>query len=66
MISRRDFLKLSGLGLTAFYASTRSKLIMRAQAAIPGGTLLPGDVPKYQTPLLIPPVMPKAGSPCSS
>jgi FtsP/CotA-like multicopper oxidase with cupredoxin domain len=62
MISRRDFLKLSGLGLTAFYGSTRGKLIMRAQAAIPGGTLLPGDVPKYQTPLLIPPVMPKAGT----
>jgi len=30
-------------------------------AAIPGGTLDPAAVPKYVTPLLIPPVMPKAG-----
>ena len=29
-------------------------------SAIPGGTLDPAAVPKYQTPLLIPPVMPKA------
>ncbi len=31
-----------------------------ALAAIPGGTLLPADVPKFRTPLLIPPVMPRA------
>jgi FtsP/CotA-like multicopper oxidase with cupredoxin domain len=29
---------------------------------IPGGTLAPGAIPKYATPLLIPPVMPKAGT----
>jgi len=29
---------------------------------IPGGTLDPLVIPKYQTPLLIPPVMPKAGT----
>src|SRR5215204_7207766 len=61
MISRRDFLKLSGAGIVALYASTRGKFVLRAQAAIPGGTLDPLFVPKYQTPLLIPPVMPKAG-----
>ena len=33
-----------------------------ASAQIPGGTLSPLDVPKYQTPLLIPPVMPTAGT----
>ncbi|MFZ3206669.1 MAG: multicopper oxidase [Pseudomonas sp.] len=32
-----------------------------ALAQIPGGSLDPGVVPKFQTPLLIPPVMPKAG-----
>ena len=37
-------------------------LHVKAQAAIPGGTLDPLAVPKYVTPLLIPPVMPKAGS----
>ena len=31
-------------------------------AQIPGGTLDPIAVPKYQTPLLIPPAMPKAGT----
>jgi len=62
MISRRDFLKLSGAGIVALYASTRGKFVLRAQAAIPGGTLDPGDILKYQTSLLIPPVMPKAGT----
>ena len=31
-------------------------------AAIPGGSLDPADVPKFVTPLLIPPVMPKAAT----
>jgi FtsP/CotA-like multicopper oxidase with cupredoxin domain len=31
-------------------------------AAIPGGTLEPGGIPKFVTPLLIPPVMPRAGT----
>ena len=34
----------------------------RAIAQIPGGTLDPTDVPKYVTPLLIPPVMPRAAT----
>ena len=33
-----------------------------ALAQIPGGTLSPADVPKFQTPLLIPPAMPRAGT----
>jgi spore coat protein A len=33
-----------------------------ALAQIPGGTLDPNSVPKYATPLLIPPVMPRAGT----
>ena len=32
-----------------------------AAAQIPGGTLAPGDVPKYGTTMLVPPVMPRAG-----
>jgi spore coat protein A, manganese oxidase len=62
MISRRDFLKLSGAGILSLYAGTRGKFTLRARAAIPGGTLDPKDVQKYVTPLLIPPVMPKAGT----
>src|SRR6266508_2657409 len=61
MISRRDFLKLSGAGVLSLYAASRGKFTLRARAAIPGGTLDPLTIPKYQTPLLIPPVMPKAG-----
>jgi FtsP/CotA-like multicopper oxidase with cupredoxin domain len=33
-----------------------------ALAAIPGGTLDPGHVAKFATPMLIPPVMPRAGT----
>ncbi|HLF73718.1 MAG TPA: multicopper oxidase [Anaerolineales bacterium] len=61
MISRRDFLKLSGAGVLSLYAASRGKFLPRAFAQIPGGTLDPSDVTKYVTPLLIPPVMPKAG-----
>ena len=34
--------------------------VLDARAQLPGGSLDPLSVPKYQTPLLIPPVMPKA------
>ena len=60
MLSRRDFLKLTGAGATALLVASRGKSTIRVKAAIPGGTLDPLSVPKYQTPLLIPPVMPKA------
>jgi len=62
MITRRQFLKVGAAGMAALYASTRGKFVMRAWAQIPGGTLDPGSVPKYVTPLLIPPVMPRAGT----
>ena len=62
MISRRDFLKLSGAGLLSLYATSHGKLILRGQAQIPGGTLDPHDVAKFVSPLLIPPVMPRAGT----
>jgi FtsP/CotA-like multicopper oxidase with cupredoxin domain len=62
MISRRDFLKISAAGLAALYVSTRTGSLRRVFARIPGGTLDPLSVPKYKTALLIPPVMPKAGT----
>jgi hypothetical protein len=61
MITRRCFLKLSGMGVLSLYTATHGKFILSARAQIPGGTLDPPAVPKYQTPLLIPPVMPRAG-----
>jgi FtsP/CotA-like multicopper oxidase with cupredoxin domain len=65
-VSRRDFLRISGgagVGLM-FVGQVGGQLfeIPVAAAAIPGGTLDPQQVPKYLTPLLIPPVMPRAGT----
>jgi spore coat protein A len=62
MISRRQFFKLTaatGVGL-AFATRWGSNGVRRVFAQIPGGTLDPGSVLKYQTPMLIPPVMPTA------
>ena len=60
MITRRTFLKYTtGTALT-WYAFNKLG-VLKALAQIPGGTLDPNMVPKFQTPLLIPPVMPKAG-----
>ena len=62
MISRRDFLKISAVVGTSALITARFRGVTRVFAApIPGGTLDPFAVTKYATPLLIPPVMPKAG-----
>jgi spore coat protein A, manganese oxidase len=62
MLSRRTFLKLTGTSTIGWYAATRFGWVQRAVAEIPGGTLNPSSVPKYVTPLLIPPVMPRAAT----
>jgi FtsP/CotA-like multicopper oxidase with cupredoxin domain len=63
--TRRTFIKWVGGAGAGFYLMGRFPG-MSAPAAlaipIPGGTLDPLSVPKYQTPLLIPPVMPRAGT----
>lgn len=62
MITRRTFLKCTaGATMLTLFGFDRLAGISRAIAQIPGGTLDPGDIPKYMTPLLIPPVMPRAG-----
>jgi spore coat protein A, manganese oxidase len=61
-LSRRTFIRAvggAGVGFALFVRMPGGAT--RAVAQIPGGTLLPGDVPKYVTPLLVPPVMPAAG-----
>jgi spore coat protein A, manganese oxidase len=71
MITRRRLFKISaaaGAGLLLpFKAGLARAAIPDAQlfapaAALPGGTLLPGAIPKYQMPLVIPPVMPPVAS----
>jgi FtsP/CotA-like multicopper oxidase with cupredoxin domain len=48
--------------MLSLYAASHGKFLPRALAQIPGGTLDPRDVEKFLTPLLIPPVMPRAGT----
>ena len=62
--SRRTFVAWVGGASAGFYLFGRfpGAGAPQALAAIPGGTLDPADVPKYQTPMLIPPVMPRAGT----
>jgi len=64
MLTRREFIKWSAAAGTWMYVSATgaTKFLERAFAAIPGGTLDPLGIPKYATPMLIPPVMPKAGT----
>ncbi|MGZ4355724.1 MAG: multicopper oxidase family protein [Gaiellaceae bacterium] len=60
--SRRTFIAWVGGAGAGFYLFGRLPGMSApvALAAVPGGSLDPLSVPKYQTPLLIPPVMPKA------
>jgi len=65
-VSRRDFLRIGGgTGVGLFFIGQVGGQLFRvpvASAQIPGGTLDPAVVPKYMTPMLIPPVMPRAGT----
>jgi FtsP/CotA-like multicopper oxidase with cupredoxin domain len=61
MLSRRTFIKAAGgagLGFVLYAHLPGGAKVALAQ--VPGGTLNPANVPKYRTPLLIPPVMPRA------
>ncbi|HSB16753.1 MAG TPA: hypothetical protein VLE22_20040, partial [Bryobacteraceae bacterium] len=59
MPDRRYFLKALALGGVGLFMRGKGG---PALAQIHGGTLDPSNVPKYQTPMLIPPAMPKAGT----
>ncbi len=60
-LTRRTFIRAVGAAGAGFalYAYLPGGTL-RAVADIPGGDLDPGAVPKYRTPLLVPPVMPRA------
>ena len=62
MLTRRQFLKIGAAGAGLYLTSKVGGLVKVAYAQIPGGTLDPLAVPKFATPLLIPPVMPRAGT----
>ena len=61
MISRRTFLKYTGATTLTLFATGVGGLRRAIAEALPGGTLDPTSVAKYATPLLVPPVMPRAG-----
>src|SRR5215203_3678708 len=59
MNTRREFLKTVGVAGASTFLPWRA-IVDRAYAeAIPGGTLDPALLPKYVTPLVIPPAMPR-------
>ena len=62
--SRRTFVAWVGGASAGFYLFGRlpGTSAPVALAQVPGGTLDPTTVPKFQTPMLIPPVMPRAGT----
>ena len=62
VLSRRWFLALTGAGTWGCSCVARSVgRSWSARRPIPGGTLMPELIPKFVTPLLVPPVMPRAG-----
>ncbi|HSK48364.1 MAG TPA: multicopper oxidase [Coriobacteriia bacterium] len=65
MLSRRDFVKWSataGAWLYVSGATGASSFLEKALAALPGGTIDPLGISKFVTPMLIPPVMPRAAT----
>jgi FtsP/CotA-like multicopper oxidase with cupredoxin domain len=61
MARRRTFLAYCGGTTLGLLAQGRFG-VQEVLAAVPGGTLDPAQVPKYVSALLVPPVMPRAGS----
>lgn len=58
-LSRRNFIRLSSASAMALYVRTAGGGFLKlAQLAIPGGSLAPGDIPKFDRALPKPPVMP--------
>jgi FtsP/CotA-like multicopper oxidase with cupredoxin domain len=61
-VTRRSFLKYTGATTLTLFATSKLGLRRAIADALPGGTLDPAGISKFVTPLLIPPVMPKAGT----
>jgi len=64
MITRREFIKWSAASGAWLYVTSTgaSRLLGSAYGAAPVPTLAPGSIPQFVTPMLIPPVMPRAGT----
>ena len=58
MQTRRAFVKVATAGGAGLYLTSTLGSVARLFAQIPGGTLPPHVIPKFVTPLVIPPAMP--------
>jgi spore coat protein A len=58
MITRRQFLKASGLAGAGLLVPWKGRAFA---VSIPGDSIAPLSIPKYKMPLVIPPAMPKTG-----
>jgi spore coat protein A len=61
MVTRRQFFKIGLAGTALMLIDYRAGIKRVAYAQIPDGTLDTSSIPKFVTPLLIPPAMPRAG-----
>ncbi len=61
MVTRRQFLKITGGGASLLVAGRFGFTTQAYAAPIPGGTLDPASITKYALPLVVPPVMPSSG-----
>jgi len=61
MLTRRSFIRVTGASTLSLFFTDRLGVTRQLFARVPG-TIDPGTVPKFATPMLIPPVMPRAGT----
>ena len=61
MLTRRNFIRLTGASTVSLFFTDRLGVTRQLFARIPN-TMDPALVPKFATPMLIPPVMPRAGT----
>ena len=58
-MTRRSFITVTGVGTVALWAGLRGLGAPVMAATAPGSLLSARDIPKFRTPLLVPPVMPR-------
>src|SRR5262245_15066860 len=66
MTTRRNLLKLGAMAGAGAYLTSKLGLVSRVLSQVNGGTLPPDAIPKFTTPLVIPPAMPRAASEAST
>ncbi len=54
MLTRRSFFRITGASTVGWFVATKAGWVQRAMAQIPGGSLDPGVIAKFATPLLDP------------